>query len=280
MPAFVSNLLPTQQRMCHATPLEINLAKVMNALSPTNLRPKQFTHFSTPKSVTIASLVLLLHLMVVFGLLRYDPQWHQVHRFAASVVSVNIELPSLVFSQPSLSRSLSRPTASKKLIDTLEKTPSHPVSILMPLRTTEANLTSALTPLSAIDASIEVPDSSVISAKSSGSNSLFDALSVDANQQTQLAATLPIFDTAYLNNPSVSYPALSKKLGEQGRVLLRVLVSEAGRAERVTLYISSGFTRLDMAALEAVKRWQFSPARLGDKAVSGIAIVPINFQLS
>jgi outer membrane biosynthesis protein TonB len=35
-----------------------------------------------------------------------------------------------------------------------------------------------------------------------------------------------------------------------------------------------------MAALEAVKRWQFSPARLGDKAVSGIAIVPINFQLS
>ena len=53
MPAFVSNLLPTQQRMCHATPLEINLAKVKNARSPTNLRPKQFTHFSTPKSVTL-----------------------------------------------------------------------------------------------------------------------------------------------------------------------------------------------------------------------------------
>ena len=89
----------------------------------------------------------------------------------------------------------------------------------------------------------------------------------------------PRGDIAYLNNPAPAYPAVSKKTREQGRVMLRVRVDEQGKVENVFVESSSGFTRLDEAAREAVSHWRFLPARLGERAVAGWALVPINFQL-
>jgi periplasmic protein TonB len=90
---------------------------------------------------------------------------------------------------------------------------------------------------------------------------------------------LPRFDAAYLQNPPPVYPALARRLGEQGRVLLRVLVTTTGLADRVEVKTSSGAQRLDQAALDAVKRWRFVPARQGDQAVSAWVVVPIAFSL-
>jgi periplasmic protein TonB len=89
----------------------------------------------------------------------------------------------------------------------------------------------------------------------------------------------PRGDIAYLNNPAPAYPAVSKKTREQGRVMLRVRVDEKGKVEDVRVESSSGFKRLDEAAREAVSQWRFLPARLGERAVAGWALVPINFQL-
>jgi protein TonB len=89
----------------------------------------------------------------------------------------------------------------------------------------------------------------------------------------------PRGDIAYLNNPAPSYPAVSKRSREQGRVMLRVRVDEKGNVEGAEVQSSSGFPRLDEAALQAVRRWRFVPARLGERAVAGFALVPINFQL-
>jgi len=93
------------------------------------------------------------------------------------------------------------------------------------------------------------------------------------------AVILPRFDAAYLQNPPPVYPALARRLGEQGRVFLRVLVTATGTAERVELKASSGAHRLDRAALEAVQRWRFVPARQGDQPVSAWVVVPISFTL-
>ena len=90
---------------------------------------------------------------------------------------------------------------------------------------------------------------------------------------------LPRFDAAYLQNPPPVYPALARRLGEQGRVLLRVLVTTTGQAERVELKTSSGAQRLDQAALDVVKRWRFVPARQGEQPVSAWVVVPISFSL-
>lgn len=87
------------------------------------------------------------------------------------------------------------------------------------------------------------------------------------------------FDADYLHNPKPAYPPISRRSGEEGKVLLKVRVSPQGTALDVAVSKSSGFARLDNAALEAVNRWRFVPAKRGDEAIESSVIVPITFAL-
>lgn len=89
----------------------------------------------------------------------------------------------------------------------------------------------------------------------------------------------PRFDAAYLNNPEPEYPAISKRLGEEGRVLLRVLVTIEGLADQIEVRQTSGHSRLDQAALTTVRRWRFTPARRGEERIAAWVLVPLSFQL-
>src|SRR5688572_33151534 len=60
--------------------------------------------------------------------------------------------------------------------------------------------------------------------------------------------TAPIFAADYLDNPAPSYPTLSRRNGEQGRVILRVLVSPGGRADDVEIRTSSGHPQIGRAS--------------------------------
>lgn len=91
--------------------------------------------------------------------------------------------------------------------------------------------------------------------------------------------TPPNFNADYLDNPSPAYPALSRRMGEQGRVLLRVYVDADGAPSKLEVRTSSGSERLDQSALDAVRRWKFAPAKQGDKAVAAWVVVPISFNL-
>lgn len=100
-------------------------------------------------------------------------------------------------------------------------------------------------------------------------------------REAPAAVVAPRFDAAYLSNPVPEYPRLSRRMGEEGRVMLRVHVSADGRPLEVTVAKSSGFTRLDEIARETVLRsWRFVPARQGDQAVAGTVRVPIDFSLN
>lgn len=85
---------------------------------------------------------------------------------------------------------------------------------------------------------------------------------------------------AGLGNPRPRYPWISRRRGEQGRVVLEVAVAADGRAKEVRVKRSSGFARLDRAALAAVRAWRFSPALRGGRAVAGRIDVPIAFRLT
>ena len=91
--------------------------------------------------------------------------------------------------------------------------------------------------------------------------------------------TPPSYTAAYLDNPAPAYPAVSRRMREQGKVVLRVLVSAEGLPEKVELKSSSGSARLDASALDAVQRWKFVPARQGDRPVAAWVLVPISFTL-
>jgi protein TonB len=89
----------------------------------------------------------------------------------------------------------------------------------------------------------------------------------------------PVFNAAYLQNPKPPYSAVSKKLGEQGRVVLRVHVNPNGSADEVQLQASSGFARLDESARTTVGSWKFVPAKRGNEPVSAWVVIPISFKL-
>ena len=103
--------------------------------------------------------------------------------------------------------------------------------------------------------------------------------SAPAGGKAGLPVTEPIFNADYLENPAPAYPAISRRSGEQGKVMLRVLVNPAGRADDVQIRASSGSPRLDEAARATVQRWKFVPAKRGDEAVAAWVLIPINFRL-
>jgi protein TonB len=90
---------------------------------------------------------------------------------------------------------------------------------------------------------------------------------------------IPDFHADYLSNPQPEYPPLSRRMHEQGTVMLRVHVTVEGRADEVKLQKSCGYGRLDSAAIETVRRWRFSPARCGGMPVADWVNVPFRFEL-
>lgn len=87
------------------------------------------------------------------------------------------------------------------------------------------------------------------------------------------------FDVAYLVKPQPAYPAMARRLGIEGLVLVRVQVSATGVPEQVSVAQSSGTNALDEEALRAVRESRFEPARRGDTAVAHVVEVPIRFRL-
>jgi protein TonB len=89
----------------------------------------------------------------------------------------------------------------------------------------------------------------------------------------------PHLNADYLDNPPPAYPRISRRLGEQGKVLLRAMINADGTVAQLSVQKTSGFSRLDQAALETVKHWRFVPARRGGQTVPAWVVVPISFSL-
>ena len=104
----------------------------------------------------------------------------------------------------------------------------------------------------------------------------------DMNKGDICAPAPPVYTspTILLVNPPPKYPVKSKRVYEQGTVLLRVLVTADGNAGAVEIEKSSGFERLDSAAIEAVKQWKFNAATLDGKPIDRWYLVPITFKLT
>ncbi len=119
-------------------------------------------------------------------------------------------------------------------------------------------------------------------------NSLNDfgntALNAAGQKQNSLEKTialeLPSSDADFLNNPPPLYPRMSKRLGEQGVVIVRVLIGVNGLAEKAEIYKSSGYARLDQAALDAVIHWRYVPGKRLGRVESMWFNIPVKFVLN
>ena len=91
--------------------------------------------------------------------------------------------------------------------------------------------------------------------------------------------TPPSASAGYLKNPAPEYPSLAQRRNWEGTVLLRVHVLASGKPGEIQVQKSSGRDVLDDAAVNAVKRWSFVPAKQGDVAQDGWVSVPIDFKI-
>jgi protein TonB len=143
----------------------------------------------------------------------------------------------------------------------------------------QPNLTpirQVLVPPPEVDVAIE-PNTAAISATAVESPPPAPPPSAPSNSGT---APIPeMSQVAYLVQPAPHYPPESRRVHEQGLVMLRVLIDASGHAKTIEIYKSSGHPRLDEAARAAVARAVFKPYMDGGTAQAAAAFVPVEFTL-
>jgi protein TonB len=102
-----------------------------------------------------------------------------------------------------------------------------------------------------------------------------------APQAVAIAAPklIPPSAVQYIEPPVLVYPRASRRAGEAGRVVLRVLIDEHGQPRQALVNHSSGFARLDEAAIAAVLKARFRPYSDNGQPLAGWALVPLSFDL-
>ena len=123
------------------------------------------------------------------------------------------------------------------------------------------------TPITTTTGSITPPNQeSSLPASSLGGSSTGDPKTISISQ-------------AQCSVPEPFYPNLSRRMGEEGKTLVRLFINESGAVEKVALAQSSGIHRLDQAALEAGMKVRCKPFIEFGKAIKVTAIQPYIFRL-
>lgn len=219
------------------------------------------TSFPAPSARRTGLVVtVLLHVVLIAGLLHVGPVHRTLHAKAPIIMTFIVTPEARQPQEPPRPMPMARaPRPRPASTHAVDPSPAFAVPTDSPspmtLPATDSVKTPSPEPATAVAAVVPAPAPPV-------------------------AVTPPSFNAAYLENPAPAYPAIARRNGEQGRVLLRVLVSAAGIAETVEVRTTSGSQRLDNAALETVRQWRFVPARQGDRAVAAWVLVPISFTLS
>lgn len=129
-----------------------------------------------------------------------------------------------------------------------------------------------------------------ISKASSSQTDKHDAMDKHPNHEAQhqqsaadeagsAPVTMPNPFAKGLDNPKPPYPLISRRLNEEGKVVLNVCVSLTGLVENLKLEKTSGYQRLDDIALETVKKWKFIPAKNHDRDINACYLLPVQFIL-
>lgn len=95
----------------------------------------------------------------------------------------------------------------------------------------------------------------------------------------QVTAGAEFSPVRYARTVKPRYPRKARRAGWEGTTLLKVLVNSEGAPGRVTVERTSGFEILDEAAVKAVRRWRFHPARRGIAPLSSWVRIPVAFRL-
>lgn len=260
------------------------LAKWLTALQPVRrptqaLRPWQNSGASDDKSrlgrLVLRGGVLLLHGLALWGLVQMMPVHHAVNPVVPLFMQALSAPPAVQVTAPvqPAPRRAKQPEAQTISPDT--SLASLPVSTPAPLQPADTAVPASAPPTAPVTTAPAKVDV-VVSAAAS-------ALSPSPSPTLPGAVTARIIPSAalhYLMAPVVDYPRQSRRQRETGLVIVRAFIDSAGGAPRtVQISQSSGFARLDAAAMAAVQRARFTSSTNNGQPVEGWALIPIRFEL-
>ena len=109
----------------------------------------------------------------------------------------------------------------------------------------------------------------------------FEISKFSENQNTKSTfASSATYKIGSVKNPHPTYPLIARKKGWEGKVLIQAEIDRDGNVSEIKVLESSGFKILDNASLETLKKWKFTPAKIGNKFVDDTVNIPVKFLLT
>jgi len=282
---------------------------MMNVSTPSSIKASPIQSESVRQRLPLLGGILLIHLALL-GFLLLLPKEKQENQEAKPLPMIMVDFqPPVPLRAAQTGAQSQQPVTSTNSTTTLtheqpegasDPTPAKPTEIstpnppMQPVKTaanTNVKPIATSSPQSPISTSAIMPTTNsehAISVSQPSSNSVDTGRHGPAVASTSTSSSsgaasnsfsAPQYGAGYLSNPAPDYPDLARSEGEEGKVLLHVLVTPEGLAKKVKLHRSSGSDSLDDAAIKAVKKWRFVPARLGSQPVEAWVYVPIVFKL-
>ncbi|MDZ7918581.1 energy transducer TonB [Rhodoferax sp.] len=235
----------------------------------TSALPRPSALPSMSRNTTIVISVIALHVAVLWAM-----QTGLLRRVAEAVVPAEILVEIMAPPAPPAPKPKPQPQPKVQVKAPTPKpvapTPTPPVA--QPAPTPLAIAPSATAPAPSAAAPTAVAGATTSANSGSTSNA---PVAPPAPPKVEM----PSSDAAYLNNPKPQYPALSKRLHEQGKVVVRALIGTDGQASQASVKTSSGFERLDQAAVNTVLKWRYVPGKRGGVPEAMWFDVPVNWVL-
>lgn len=277
------------QRSIYATPLTGNSSAEVNGMATNAIKqlvPKTGNKFSMQEqefiSYKLIAFVLIAHLSVFVWLNKnksevavLQPQTIAVSLLVNKIAPVSKAEVKLEAKPLAKEKHTQQPLIKKQMPQQQQQKPVNDQP------TTETHMDAEPVvnqPAETQAAEIQTVETQAVAAASIVQKTAQAELPV--KEEVEQVVEPPKFGAAYLHNPVPEYPPMARRKGEQGRVLLQVLVSENGKVEKVQIDTGSGYSSLDQAALQAVSKWSFVPAKKGNRPVSAYVIVPVRFSLN
>jgi len=229
------------------------------------------TTFIPGKTVLVMAIVVIAHLGLLSLLLGQAPE--SIHKpMQAPVIQGMLIAPAPPKPQPEPPRKVApkpepKPKPKPKPLAQKAKTAEAPTII-------EAPLAQAVEP--AVESEPKITPEKALPAEEPIPQPI-----ETAPQTAEIAEVIPPRKDAYQhNNPKPRYPRLSKRLREEGTVLLLLLINKNGTVNEVAIKKSSGYPRLDRAAIKAVKQWHYTPASRGNETIAYRYEQPVRFSMN
>ena len=217
------------------------------------------------RNAVIAFGVVLFHALALWGL-----QSGLLRRAVEIVLPVQLVAE---FIDPPRPREVPPPPAPTPTTKPVATTPTRPVPVMAPQPIAINDPSPSPNAPTGVATPIPLPPIAATVA------AVATAAPVQVALPTPPRVELPSSDADYLQNPKPPYPRLSKKLNEQGTVVMRVLIGSNGEPMKAEIGKSSGFDRLDESAATTVMKWRYVPGKRGGVAEAMWFNVPINFVL-